>query len=181
MRYFVTIEGTEHVIDVSELPGGSLDVRLLDAESLAKGGAGKPVEVEAMGAPGRLTVHVAGHVLDLVVDGAGPGVTVFASGRRTQATVESAHQRATAGVRSAKASTNAGLISSPMPGKVVKVLVAEGDSVDAGKPLVVVEAMKMENELVAEAPGVVKKIYVQLGDTVESGAKLISIGPVEPA
>jgi biotin carboxyl carrier protein len=68
-----------------------------------------------------------------------------------------------------------------MPGKVVKVLVAEGDSVDAGKPLVVVEAMKMENELVAEAPGVVKKVYVQPGDAVEGGAKLISIGPVEEA
>ena len=181
MRYFVTIEGTEHVIDVSELPGGSLDVRLLDAKSLANGSAGKPVEVETTGAAGRLTVHVAGRVLDLVVDGASPNVTVFASGRRAQASVESAHQRAAGSVRSGKASGNAGLITSPMPGKVVKVLVAEGDSVDAGKPLVVVEAMKMENELVAEAPGVVKKVYVQPGDAVEGGAKLISIGPPEDA
>jgi biotin carboxyl carrier protein len=179
MRYFVTIEGTEHVIDVAELPGGSLDVRLLDAESLASGGAGKSLDVEAMGGAGRLTMRVGGRVLDLVVDGTPPNVSVFASGRRAQASVESAHQRAAASVRSGKKSGNPGLITSPMPGKVVKVLVAEGDSVDAGKPLVVVEAMKMENELIAEAPGIVKKVYVQPGDAVESGAKLILVGPAE--
>jgi biotin carboxyl carrier protein len=177
MRYFVTIEGTEHVIDVAELPGGSLDVRLLDAASLASGGLGKAVEVETSTAGGRLTVHVDGRVLDLVIDGTPPNVSVFAGGRRAQASVESAHQRAAATVRTGRKGGNAGLITSPMPGKVVKVLVAEGDSVDTGKPLVVVEAMKMENELVAEAPGVVKKVYVQLGDAVEGGAKLISIGP----
>jgi biotin carboxyl carrier protein len=180
MRYFVTIEGTEHVIDVAELPGGKLDVRLLDAESVANGSPGKAVEVEASNVGGRLTVHVAGRVLDLAVDGTPPNVTVFASGHRAQATVESAHQRTAASVREGKAGGNAGLITSPMPGKVVKVLVAEGDSVDVGKPLVVVEAMKMENELLAEAPGVVNKVYVQPGDAVDGGAKLISIGPPEP-
>jgi methylmalonyl-CoA carboxyltransferase small subunit len=62
-----------------------------------------------------------------------------------------------------------------MPGKVVKVLVKEGDEVEPGRPLVVVEAMKMENELVAEAPGTVKKVHVQPGDAVEGGAALILI------
>jgi biotin carboxyl carrier protein len=63
-----------------------------------------------------------------------------------------------------------------MPGRVVKVLVAEGDSVTPGTPLVVVEAMKMENELVAENAGAVKKVYVRSGDAVEGGAQLIAIG-----
>jgi len=138
------------VIDVSELPGGSLDVRSWMPRVWRTAAKGKPVEVETTGAAGRLTVHVAGSVLDLVVDGASPNVTVFASGRRTQASVESAHQRAPQRA-SGKSRRQRRLITSPMPGKVVKVL-RRGDSVDAGKPLVVVEAMKMENELVAERP-----------------------------
>jgi glutaconyl-CoA/methylmalonyl-CoA decarboxylase subunit gamma len=57
----------------------------------------------------------------------------------------------------------------------VKVLVKEGDSVEEGAPLAVVEAMKMENELVAGRAGVVEKVFVQVGDTVEGGARLIKI------
>jgi pyruvate carboxylase subunit B len=63
-----------------------------------------------------------------------------------------------------------------MPGKVVKVLVKEGDEVEPGRPMVVVEAMKMENELVAEIAGTVQKVYVQPGDAVEGGARLVTIG-----
>jgi biotin carboxyl carrier protein len=119
---------------------------------------------------------VEGRVFDLVLDNSPSGVTVFASGRRAAVTVESAHQRAAAGVRSGTKAGSAGLITSPMPGKVVKVLVTEGTEVEPGKPLVVVEAMKMENELVAEIAGTVQKVFVQPGDAVEGGAKLISIG-----
>jgi biotin carboxyl carrier protein len=63
-----------------------------------------------------------------------------------------------------------------MPGKVVKLLVHEGDEVSEGTPLVVVEAMKMENELVSERAGVVQKVFVETGDAVEGGARLIAVG-----
>ena len=63
-----------------------------------------------------------------------------------------------------------------MPGRIVKILVTEGDSVAAGAPLVVVEAMKMENELSAPRAGVVQKLHVQPGETVESGALLVTVG-----
>ncbi|HVU01115.1 MAG TPA: biotin/lipoyl-containing protein [Polyangiaceae bacterium] len=179
MRYFVNLEGKEHVIDVAELPGGALSVHLLDPTAVERGAPGRPLEVETATAGNRLMVRVDGRVLDLVVDGDAPNVAVFAAGRRINATVESAHQRAQAGVRQGKGGASAGLIVSPMPGKVVKILVAEGDAVEPGKPLIVVEAMKMENELVAEAAGVVKKVYVQTGDAVEGGAKLVSVGAPE--
>lgn len=172
MRYFVTIEGKEHVVDVSDVPGGSIEVRLSEAEN---GGPGRLLDVEVSHPGGPLTVRVEGHVFDLVLDGAAPNVTVFASGRRAAALVENAHQRAAASVRSGGKGGATGLVTSPMPGKVVKVLVAEGDEVQPGRPLIVVEAMKMENELVAEAPGTVQKVYVQPGDAVEGGARLISI------
>ncbi len=65
----------------------------------------------------------------------------------------------------------------PMPGLVVRVNVAVGDSVSAGQSLVVVEAMKMENELRAKAPGVVLSIRAVPGSAVEKGAVLVELGP----
>jgi biotin carboxyl carrier protein len=67
------------------------------------------------------------------------------------------------------------LVSVPMPGKVVAVLVAEGDPVEKGQGLVIVEAMKMENEVRSPIAGSVKEIKVQPGDTVEGGAVLLIV------
>ena len=64
-------------------------------------------------------------------------------------------------------------IDSIMPGKVVRVLVAEGEEVQAGQGVVVIEAMKMENEVASPRSGRVKEIAVTPGATVEAGAKLI--------
>jgi biotin carboxyl carrier protein len=64
-------------------------------------------------------------------------------------------------------------VTSIMPGKVVRVLVAPGDPVEAGQGLVVVEAMKMENEIGSPRSGTVKEVAVTPGLTVESGATLV--------
>jgi len=64
-------------------------------------------------------------------------------------------------------------VRAPMPGLVVKVEVAEGDQVEAGQGLVIVEAMKMENELKAEAAGVVARIHVAAGEAVEKDQILV--------
>ncbi len=64
-------------------------------------------------------------------------------------------------------------VKAPMPGKVVKLLVAVGDRVEVGQGVVVVEAMKMENELRAPAAGVVKALPVAEGTPVESGTALV--------
>jgi biotin carboxyl carrier protein len=65
----------------------------------------------------------------------------------------------------------------PMPGLVVKVEVKEGDVVAAGDRLLIVEAMKMENELRASAPGTVRKVTVAAGDTVKRDQVLIEFDP----
>ena len=62
-----------------------------------------------------------------------------------------------------------------MPGKVVAVLVNEGDTVDKGQGLVIVEAMKMENEVRAPGEGEVKEIRVKVGESVESGQVLVIV------
>ena len=66
-------------------------------------------------------------------------------------------------------------VSVPMPGKVIAVLVTEGDQVEKGQGLVIVEAMKMENEVHSPIAGAIKEIKVKAGDTVEGGAVLVIV------
>lgn len=68
-----------------------------------------------------------------------------------------------------------GVISAPMPGKVVEIKVKVGDEVKAGQGVIVVEAMKMQNELNAESAGIVAEINVSAGQTVEGGQTLVII------
>jgi biotin carboxyl carrier protein len=67
------------------------------------------------------------------------------------------------------------MVSVPMPGKIIAVLVAVGDAVELGQGLVIVEAMKMENEVRSPISGEVKEIKVKPGDTVEGGALLVIV------
>ena len=67
-------------------------------------------------------------------------------------------------------------LTAPMPGKIVKVLVSPGETVEAGRGVLVMEAMKMENELKAARAGVVQEIKVKEGQAVEMGALLLVIG-----
>jgi biotin carboxyl carrier protein len=66
-------------------------------------------------------------------------------------------------------------IDAPMPGKVVRVLVKAGDEVQEGQGLVVVEAMKMENELKSPKAGKVAELHAQEGAAVEAGARLVVV------
>jgi len=78
------------------------------------------------------------------------------------------------------AGAGGGTLTSPMPGKIVKVLVKDGDPVQEGQTLLVMEAMKMQNELKATATGTVTTVHVQEGATVETGASLITVVAPEP-
>lgn len=73
-----------------------------------------------------------------------------------------------------------GEIHAPMPGLVVEVIVHVGDEVEAGRPIVVIEAMKMQNALVAPLAGRVASIPVAPGTAVETGQLLVTITPDEP-
>jgi biotin carboxyl carrier protein len=66
-------------------------------------------------------------------------------------------------------------VSVPMPGKVIAVLVSEGDEVEKGQGLVIVEAMKMENEVRSPVNGSIAEIKVNAGDAVEAGAVLVVV------
>ena len=67
-------------------------------------------------------------------------------------------------------------INAPMPGKILKVLVKEGQQVKAGENMMMLEAMKMQNEILADADATVKAVNVSEGQTVKAGDALIILG-----
>jgi len=67
-------------------------------------------------------------------------------------------------------------VRAPIPGRVVSVAVAEGDEVRPGQPLLILEAMKMENQLCAEGAGTVERVLVEPGATVDGGQVLVVVG-----
>ena len=69
-----------------------------------------------------------------------------------------------------------GNLTAPMPGTILKILVSKGDKVEAGQPLIILEAMKMENNINASASGTVASIEVSPGQTVDTGQLLLTIG-----
>lgn len=168
MRYFVTFPAGKQVeVEVDHLPTGELSVVV----------GGRRLAVDPFLNHGSTGLRIDHRVIDLWMEGAPPNVGVVARGSRFYAEVESERQRALSAALGGKQGAVAeGLVVSPMPGRVLKVLVKEGDEVTAGAPLVVVEAMKMENELHCGRGGVVKKIFVTPGQTVEGGAKLLEVG-----
>ncbi|MCK5050350.1 MAG: biotin/lipoyl-binding protein [Candidatus Cloacimonetes bacterium] len=71
---------------------------------------------------------------------------------------------------------SAGSVLAPIPGLVLRLLVKEGDSVNAGDPVLILEAMKMESEIASTATGIISKISVKEGASVQEGEILIEVG-----
>lgn len=176
MRYYVTLGpssgpsqgGDEVAIDVVQRPGGETEVTV----------DGERVSVDVVEAEGALNVRVGDRVFDLWLEGDGDQLEFVTGAARGKAVVQSERKRV--GSRASRSGgAGGGTVSAPMPGRVVKVLVEPGDVVAAGTPVIVVEAMKMENELCCDAPGVVQGIRVEAGQTVDSGEVLIELGPFD--
>jgi biotin carboxyl carrier protein len=165
VRYFVTLEpgGSPIEVDVRELPSGALEV--------FAGGSRVDVDLAIVGRA--LSVRVDGRVVDLTTEGTPPEIGVIASGHRSYVRVESDRMRAATAAAAHSFRTADDVLRSPMPGRIIRILVAPGDDVVIGQPLVVVEAMKMENELRATRAGRVAEVLVVAGAAVEGNAKLV--------
>jgi len=145
-RFAVTVDGTTKEVDVARIGAHTL--------SLIVDGVWPADVTIAPGAQGAdLTITVGGIPIPATVNGRRRW------GRRDDGAAGVGPQR----------------VAAPMPGKVVRVLVNAGDSVRARQPLVVVEAMKMENELRAGRDGAVAEVHVREGMSVEAGALLVVI------
>jgi biotin carboxyl carrier protein len=123
---------------------------------------------------GRVTVD--GIAYDITLDGEMAIVDGIA--RQIQVSGLEKERASAAGPRPAPSIAGAGAVQAIMPGSIVRVLVAQGDEVVVGDVLLVLEAMKMENELQAPISGVVKAIYVEPGQAVEMNAVLAEIEPL---
>jgi biotin carboxyl carrier protein len=144
----------------------AVDDRRFDVDARAVGGGTLSLLVEEGGGTVRsiaatVTAGSPSTALEVAVDGvAMPAALISPFGRRA-----------------GDSATGAGplQVTSPMPGKVVRVLVAPGDTVAPRQGLVVIEAMKMENELRAGRAGRVKAVRVVEGQSVEAGAPLVLV------
>src|SRR5256885_5132548 len=125
-------------------------------------GASWTVAAEPLEGPGRWTLGLVGERVEVAVQDERSRGIEAASGK-------------------SKRSGGGGTVRAPMPGLVVRIEVAEGQRVDAGAGLVVVEAMKMENELRAPRPGMVQTVHVAVGQAVEKGASLVTLASPEPS
>lgn len=127
--------------------------------------------------PRRFQVTVDGHTYEVEVSelaDAGPVAPVAM--RPAPAGLRGGHAPAASPPASRKPSPSAGHMTAPLPGVVLDVKAAVGDRVSPGDVLVILEAMKMENEIAAASAGVVQAVHVVRGASVAAGDPLVTIG-----
>ena len=148
-QFFVVVKGRRRVVDASWIDADTL--------SLIDGSAVREIRIDKRN--GALGVTIGGHAFETVVS--------------TRGRVPFSDP--VSGKRAPDPASGPQPVKAPMPGRVVRVLVSVGDRVTAGQGLVVVEAMKMENELRAPRDGVVAEIGAVPGTAVEAGAVLVVV------
>ena len=136
-------------------------------------------KMEGVATEFKIDVH--GETYEVAITGigaSGPGkrkLYLSLDGMPQEVTFESLNEYIAEGGSKRKQASSPGHVSAAMPGNVVDVLVAEGDTVSAGQAVLITEAMKMETEVHANIAGLVKKIYVAKGDRITPGEILIEI------
>jgi biotin carboxyl carrier protein len=155
---FVSVDGRRSAADVTVINGVWSLILWSESPDSSVRRSHEIAVVEQPVGSGNLTVHV---------DGTPVPVTL--------GTGNAPRGRARDGISSVSGNTGPRQVTAPMPGKVVKLLVRPGEAVAARQGVVVVEAMKMENELRAPKSGTVAEIKVAEGMSVEAGAVLAII------
>ncbi|NVB38837.1 hypothetical protein G6O69_13430 [Pseudenhygromyxa sp. WMMC2535] len=165
----VVVGEREHVVEVIEGSEGEQHV-LVDGEPFEVDGAGAHVVRVSPGeAGGGRQIEVS------LADGPRPA-EAWVEGHRAKLEVRTEQEaQLAAALGKSGAAAGDGSLTAPMPGRVVKVLVTEGETIERGRPAIIIEAMKMENELLATADGVVRSVAVAEGDTVDAGQILCEI------
>ena len=167
LSYLVTIQGTTYTVSLE------------DRESqVALRIDGRSLEIDVASLHGD-------HAYSLLIDGKSYMAVAANQGEHREVTVNGVSSAVTvedeelARLRSQvkpRRRVGGDQIKAPMPGRIVSVSVTVGDKVETGRGVVVIEAMKMENELRAHAGGTVREIRVSEGDTVDKNAVLVVIG-----
>jgi multidrug efflux pump subunit AcrA (membrane-fusion protein) len=157
----VAVDGRLRTVNAAHVGPASWSLLVSDAD----GGPSRSVEAVVVPQNGAgFDVHIDGLIIPVQLKGG--------LGRRSR---DANGPRVPAGGGSGSAQGKALRVTAPMPGKVLRVLVKAGDTVSARQGLVVVEAMKMENELRAARDGRVREVLVTEGQSVEAGTPLVIV------
>jgi biotin carboxyl carrier protein len=155
--FVVSVDGRQWMIDAARIDAQTLSL-LIEGDPAQSGGPGPRSSHEVTLAPDPRTGALAVHVGEVPL-------VVSLNGRRRWGRTDESAPRGSGPER----------LTAPMPGKIARVLVKTGEAVSARQPVVVIEAMKMENELRASQAGTVAEIHVRDGQSVDAGALLAVI------
>lgn len=161
MKYYTRVDNNEYEVEIDG------DRILLD---------GKPVNVDLVrtGATELYSVLLDGRSYEMLVTADRFNYQIGVRGVQLQVQVEDERARRLNRARRLPTLPDGELaITAPIPGLVVRILVQEGDVIEEGQPVVLLEAMKMENELRAVRGGVVKSVLASAGQRVDQNAPLI--------
>jgi len=165
MKYVVTVGDRSEVVEIAGADG---------RYRIAFGSEVWEVDARATG-PGMYSLLVDG--VSYAVDVSDrDGVRVVDVGGESHAILVEEQTRHILRTRARAAGAGGQTLTAPLPGRVTHVAVQVGDAVEAGATLVVIEAMKMENEVKAGAPGTIAEVRVQPGQTVNAGDVVVVVG-----
>jgi biotin carboxyl carrier protein len=162
---------------VVSLEGASFEISLQSPEEIVIDGQPYSATLESTGGPSLYSLIVDNSSYEVHVEEREGSYRVLLLGERYDVRVEDEGTRRVARARKESLPTDEAVIviKSPIPGLIFDVPVTEGEPVEKGDILVIVEAMKMENELRAPREGVVKATFVVPGDSVDKGQPLITL------
>ena len=167
-RYYATLKGEKEPVAVELQPTKS-------GRFLLTAG-GRQHEVDALPLEqGAMSLIIDGESYSVEFEERDDAVIVHLADQRVRVDVSDERRRRLKMARAGFSVEGRQIVTAPMPGKVVKILVEAGEAVNEGQGLVVVEAMKMENELKSPKAGKVVEILAREGEPVEMDAKLVVV------
>lgn len=164
MKYITTVDGKE------------FEVEVVDEKHIRIGGRLLAVDFESVNGQPVFSVIIDGKSYESFISESDEGWQVLMRGKQYQITVEDEREKRL------KAAAGGGVaeggefnLKAPMPGLVVAIPVAEGEEIKKGQVLIILESMKMQNELKSPKDGIVERIRVKAGESVEQKQALLSV------
>ena len=169
MKYHVTIGERQHEVELIERLGEL--VVTVNGEPMA-------LSYEEADRLGQVILLHEGRGYGMSLEGNEREVSVGLAGHQYHVAIQDERERA-AQIAEQASTGGAAVLKAIMPGVVVEILVAVGERVSKGQPLLILEAMKMQNEITAPSDGVVREYHVGAGQALAAGEKLATLAPAE--
>ena len=167
MKYRVTLDGEPHEVELVEHDGRTW---------VRRDGAEVPVEMAPIRDASAYSMRIGTDSIRVVASGPNDDLLLTLVSETWHATVVDEREALLAAALGVRSGRTGGAVRSVMPGIVREIRVAAGDTVTKGQPLCILEAMKMQNEVRADADGTVSEVHVAVGAAVAKGDLLVTLG-----